>query len=96
MWLLKSFLLTSPAGFVALLTGWFTSEVGRQPWVVYGLVKTNEVVSTISQESVYKGFAVIIITYGLIFGVGYLGFLKHLISKGPIIGCGLKVRRKHV
>lgn len=95
-WLLKSFLLTSPAGFVALLTGWFTSEVGRQPWVVYGLVKTNEVVSNISQESAYKGFAVIVITYGLIFGVGYLGFLKRLISKGPIISCGLKVRRKHV
>jgi cytochrome d ubiquinol oxidase subunit I len=96
MWLLKTFVLTSPAGFVALITGWFTSEVGRQPWVVYGLVKTNEVVSNISQESVYKGFAVIIIIYGLIFGVGYLSFLKRLISKGPIIGRGLKGSRKYV
>jgi cytochrome d ubiquinol oxidase subunit I len=96
MWLLKSFLLTSPTGFIALLTGWFTSEVGRQPWVVYGLVKTNEVVSIVSQKSVYKGFAVISITYGLIFGVGYLSFLKRLINKGPVIGPGLKGRRKHV
>lgn len=95
-WFLKSLLYTSPAGFLALLTGWFTSEVGRQPWVVYGLVKTKDVVSTVSINSVYKGFLVIIITYGLIFGVGYLTFVKRLISRGPVIGLRKKFRKTHV
>jgi cytochrome d ubiquinol oxidase subunit I len=39
-------MLASPLGFVALLTGWYVTEIGRQPWVIQGVLKTNDAVST--------------------------------------------------
>jgi len=80
----------APSGFIALLTGWFTSEVGRQPWVVYNYIKTTDLVSKVSSKQVLNGFIVIFITYGLIFGFGYTTFLVKLIKKGPLI----KVRKR--
>ena len=44
-WFLWITFLSFPAGFVAMLTGWFTAEVGRQPWVVYGLLRTKDAVT---------------------------------------------------
>jgi cytochrome d ubiquinol oxidase subunit I len=77
--------ISAPAGFVALLTGWFTSEVGRQPWVVYNFVKTKDLVSHVTSKQVFNGFIVIIVTYGLIFGLGYMTFFIKIIKKGPIL-----------
>jgi cytochrome d ubiquinol oxidase subunit I len=77
--------ISAPAGFVALLTGWFTSEVGRQPWVVYNFVKTKDLVSHVTSKQVFSGFIVIIVTYGLIFGLGYMTFFIKIIKKGPIL-----------
>ncbi|NDH08667.1 MAG: cytochrome ubiquinol oxidase subunit I [Gammaproteobacteria bacterium] len=84
-WYHRLLIICAPSGFIALLTGWFTSEVGRQPWVVYGLVKTHDVVSQVSPTQVLNGFIVIIMTYGLIFGIGYLSFFVKMIKKGPVI-----------
>ena len=84
-WYHRLLVISAPSGFIALLTGWFTSEVGRQPWVVYGLVKTHDVVSQVSPKQVLNGFIVIIITYGLIFGIGYLSFFFRMIKKGPVM-----------
>lgn len=84
-WYHRMLTVVAPSGFIALLTGWFTSEVGRQPWVVYGLVKTSDVVSPLSQQQVRNGFIVIIITYGLIFGVGYLSFFVRMVKVGPVM-----------
>lgn len=83
--------LSAPCGFIALLTGWFTSEVGRQPWVVYKLIKTHDLVSHVTSTQVFKGFMVIIVTYGLIFGLGYMTFFVKLVQKGPVIKS-----RKHI
>ena len=44
-WLLRSFVLCAPLGFVALEAGWFVTEFGRQPWVIYELMKTSEAVT---------------------------------------------------
>ncbi len=41
-----------PSGFIALLAGWFTTEVGRQPWVVYGVLHTKDALSPVSAEQV--------------------------------------------
>ena len=41
-WFLWCAFLAWPSGFVAVLTGWFTAEVGRQPWVVWGLLRTAD------------------------------------------------------
>ena len=40
-WLLRAWMLMTPAGFVAVLAGWYTTEIGRQPYVVYGLLRTR-------------------------------------------------------
>ena len=84
-WYLRLLILSAPSGFIALLTGWFTSEVGRQPWVVYNLVKTKDLVSHVTSEQVLHGFIVILVTYGLIFGVAYMIFFLKIIKKGPIL-----------
>jgi cytochrome d ubiquinol oxidase subunit I len=44
-WLLRSFVLCAPLGFVALEAGWFVTEFGRQPWVIYQVIKTSEAVT---------------------------------------------------
>jgi len=84
-WYHRLLIFSSPAGFIALLTGWFTSEVGRQPWLVYNLVKTKDLVSHVTSEQVLHGFIVIVVTYGLIFGVGYMKFLFKIIQIGPVL-----------
>jgi cytochrome bd ubiquinol oxidase subunit I len=84
-WYHRLLILAAPSGFIALLTGWFTSEVGRQPWVVYKLIKTKDIVSTVTSQQVLHGFIVILITYGLIFGVAYMSFFFKIINKGPIL-----------
>jgi cytochrome d ubiquinol oxidase subunit I len=85
VWYHRLLILSAPSGFIALLTGWFTSEVGRQPWVVYNLIKTKDLVSHVTSQQVLHGFIVIFVTYGLIFGVGYMNFFFKIIKKGPIL-----------
>lgn len=76
-------LAAAPLGFVATLAGWMTAEIGRQPWAVYGLVRTAEAVSPVGVEQVLTSLLILIVTYGLIFGF-YLLYLLKLINKGPI------------
>lgn len=73
----------APLGFMAILTGWFTAEVGRQPWAVYNLIRTSDAVSNVSAYSVSVSFILMIIVYGIIFGYFYFYFLDKTIKKGP-------------
>jgi len=43
---LQAMMLATPLGFMALLTGWYVTEIGRQPWVIQGVLRTNDAVST--------------------------------------------------
>jgi len=72
----------SPAGFIALLAGWVTTEAGRQPWVVYGLLRTSQAVSPISQHQVSVSLAILVAVYLLVFGTG-LYYLVKLLRSGP-------------
>jgi len=72
----------TPMGFIALLSGWFVTEVGRQPWVAYGIVRTQEAVSPVLGEYVGLSLMIFIIAYTFIFGMGSYYILK-LIQKGP-------------
>ncbi|MDD3267275.1 MAG: cytochrome ubiquinol oxidase subunit I [Burkholderiales bacterium] len=74
----------APTGFIAILTGWFTAEVGRQPWIVYNLISTQSAVSSISTYDVLVSFALMVIVYGVIFGYFYFYFLDKTIKKGPL------------
>ena len=73
----------APMGFIAIITGWFTAEVGRQPWAVYKLIKTSDAVSHVSTHDVVVSFGLMIVIYGIIFGYFYFYFLDKTIKKGP-------------
>ncbi|MCE3267902.1 MAG: cytochrome ubiquinol oxidase subunit [Burkholderiales bacterium] len=73
----------APLGFIALFAGWITAEIGRQPWAVYGLIRTKDAVSNISNHDVLISLILIIVIYGIIFGGFYFYFLDKTIKKGP-------------
>ncbi|MBB2202229.1 cytochrome ubiquinol oxidase subunit I [Gluconacetobacter tumulisoli] len=75
-------LCMAPAGFLALLCGWVTTEVGRQPWTVYGLLRTADSVSPISLSSMVVSMTVFVIVYVLVFGAG-LGILVQMLGREP-------------
>jgi cytochrome d ubiquinol oxidase subunit I len=84
---LRFALAMGPAGLVALLAGWLTTEVGRQPWVVYGVMRTADAVSAHSAGTVGLTLMLFVVVYLLVFGAG-TGYLIRLIGKGPITGEG--------
>ncbi|MBP9742018.1 MAG: cytochrome ubiquinol oxidase subunit I [Burkholderiales bacterium] len=73
----------APSGFIAIISGWFTAEIGRQPWIVYGLIRTNDAVSKVSTSNVLISLILMFIVYGIIFGIFYFYFLDKTIKKGP-------------
>lgn len=81
-WLQYGWLLMMPSGFIALLAGWFVTEIGRQPFVVYGLLRTLET-ATPSNSGPMVAWSLLsfVIIYTFIFGAGSYYILK-LISKG--------------
>ncbi|WP_241606849.1 cytochrome ubiquinol oxidase subunit I [Rosenbergiella epipactidis] len=80
-------LLMGPSGLLAMLAGWFTTEIGRQPWVVYGVLRTRDAVSPHSALQMTFSLIAFIIVYASVFGIGYV-YLIRLIKKGPVEGEG--------
>ena len=79
---LKLLVLVQPLGFVAVITGWVTAEVGRQPWVVYGVMRTAHGVSPITAGSVLWSFILIAAIYAII-GISYFYYVIKTLSQGP-------------
>lgn len=79
---LKFALYMGPSGLIAILAGWFTTEIGRQPWVVYGLQRTRDAVSLHSDLHMSFTLLAFIVVYTSVFGVGYV-YLMKLIKIGP-------------
>ncbi|TFB34635.1 cytochrome ubiquinol oxidase subunit I [Pseudomonas sp. F01002] len=77
-WMLRGCVLMTPAGFVAMLSGWVVTEVGRQPFTVYGLLRTTDGLSSVSRQQVIKSTWFILSFYLLIFGVGLWVLLRIL------------------
>ncbi len=71
-----------PAGLIAILAGWYTTEIGRQPWIVYGVMRTADAVSNQSALSMSVTLVVFIVVYFIVFGTGVRYMLK-LVGKGP-------------
>lgn len=78
-------LVMAPSGFVALLCGWITTEVGRQPYTVYGLLRTADSVSPIGLPGIAASMAGFAIVYFIVFGAGFV-FLFRLVMKRPEAG----------
>jgi cytochrome d ubiquinol oxidase subunit I len=75
----------TPAGFIAVLAGWIVTEVGRQPYVVYGILRTADAASPVIGPPIAISLSAFILTYVFVFGAGSYYILK-LIGKGPDSG----------
>lgn len=82
-WFLKAAIVSAPLGFIALWCGWITAEMGRQPWIVYQLLRTVDAAANVALQNVMISFVLIFIVYGIIFGYFYFYFLHKTITKGP-------------
>ena len=69
-------LLMAPMGFVAIIAGWVTTEVGRQPYVVYGLLRTSQAMSPLGAPAVATSLLAFVVVYFAVFGVGIWYMLR--------------------
>ncbi len=84
-WLHRAALVMGPSGFVAVLAGWVTTEVGRQPWVIYGLLRTADAASPLAAPAVAASLVAFVIVYFAVFGAG-VWYILHLMHKPPHAG----------
>ena len=75
--------LAFPSGFIAVISGWYTAEVGRQPWVVYGLPRTADAhTPTLTTSDVWTSLIGYLLVYAVIYSFG-LYYIYHLLRIGP-------------
>jgi cytochrome d ubiquinol oxidase subunit I len=79
---LKIMLWSIPLPYIASELGWVLAEVGRQPWIVYGLFKTSEAASPVAGSQVMTSLIAFVLVYGLLGAVGFYLMFKHA-QKGP-------------
>ncbi|AQV98154.1 cytochrome ubiquinol oxidase subunit I [Cupriavidus necator] len=72
----------APAGLIATIAGWYTSEIGRQPWVVYGYLRTADAVSPLPGSNILLSTISFAVTYAL-FLAAFVGIAVRVIRKGP-------------
>jgi cytochrome bd ubiquinol oxidase subunit I len=84
--LLWAIFLGFPLPFIATLTGWFTAEVGRQPWTVYGLLRTADALTpSLTAGEALGSLLLFCLIYTAIFGFGTV-FIYRLLRAGPSAG----------
>lgn len=71
-----------PSGLIAILAGWFTTEIGRQPWVVFGVMRTEHAVSNHSALALSTTLGVFAVMYCVVFGTG-ISYMLRIVAKGP-------------
>jgi cytochrome d ubiquinol oxidase subunit I len=74
--------LMGPSGFIAVIAGWITTEVGRQPFTVYGLLRTTESASPLAAPAVGASLVAFVVVYFVVFGMG-TWYLLRLMSRAP-------------
>ncbi|MFT0891376.1 cytochrome ubiquinol oxidase subunit I [Pseudochelatococcus sp. G4_1912] len=82
--LLRFAIWMGPSGLIAILAGWFTTEIGRQPWVVYGVMRTADAVSGHSAMALSITLILFIVMYFIVFGIG-ISYMLKLVARGPSI-----------
>lgn len=76
--MLKAAMVMAPSGFVAVISGWIVTEVGRQPYTVYGLLRTADSVSPIAASTVATSLIAFIVIYFTLFGAGLVYILRQM------------------
>src|SRR3990167_4124566 len=85
VWFLRACIAMETAGFVAVISGWIVAEVGRQPWVIHGVLRTADAASPVGAGQVSASLLGFLIVYAVIFSVGVLYILR-LIAEGSVAG----------
>jgi cytochrome d ubiquinol oxidase subunit I len=75
-------LIMAPSGFIAVLAGWTTAESGRQPYTVYGLLRTSDSVSPVDAPAIGSSLLAFVLVYLAVFGAGAVYMLR-VMSKPP-------------
>jgi cytochrome d ubiquinol oxidase subunit I len=86
-WLHRAALVMGPSGFVAVIAGWVVTEAGRQPWVVYGLLRTAKAASPLDAPAVASSLLAFMVIYFAVFGVG-VWYILRLAGQSPHPGEG--------
>ncbi len=81
-WLHRAAIIMGPTGFIAVLAGWVTTEVGRQPFTVYGLLRTSDSLAPIEAPAVAASLLAFIVVYFFVFGAGTI-YILQMMSKTP-------------
>ena len=81
---LKVMVLSIPLPYIAIEAGWVLAEVGRQPWIVYGLMKTSDAVSPLTSSQVFVSLIAFIVIYGLLGITGFYLIIKNAV-KNPVL-----------
>jgi cytochrome bd ubiquinol oxidase subunit I len=83
-WLLRSWMIALPLSYIAMETGWVTREVGRQPWVIHGMLRTGNAASRIPAETVAASLFAFALVYVLL-ALLFFFFAARIIARGPDI-----------
>jgi cytochrome d ubiquinol oxidase subunit I len=81
-WYLQYVQYAWPLGFIAILAGWYTTEIGRQPWIATGILRTADAASPVSGGAVFTTLILFVIVYGIVFSMG-IYYINRLIEYGP-------------
>jgi len=81
-WLLRALVWNIPLPYIAIMAGWAVAEIGRQPWIVYNLMRTADAVSPVPAASVQTSLLAFIVVYGIL-GVVDIWLLRRFAIKGP-------------
>jgi cytochrome d ubiquinol oxidase subunit I len=81
-WFLLLAMATTPLGFLAVLAGWATTETGRQPWIVYGHLRTADAVAPVTVHAVTLSLAVFFVLYNVLL-LSFLWFAGRIAIRGP-------------
>lgn len=93
-WLLKAWVATIPLGYIATECGWIVREVGRQPWAVYGLLRTEHAVSNLPASAVATSLTLFVLIYSVLL-VLFLVFARRIILTGPSLTPPLLFNTQH-
>jgi cytochrome d ubiquinol oxidase subunit I len=81
-WFLRALVVMAPSGVIATLGGWYVAETGRQPWVIYGILRTADAVSPVPAGALLSTLVAFICIYA-VFMTAFLVFARHMIRRGP-------------
>lgn len=81
-WFLRAAMVLSPAGFMAILAGWVVTECGRQPWTVYGQLRTADSVSPVAASSIASSLSLFVVVY-LVLLAAFLLYASRAVRLGP-------------